>query len=1601
MHWRTIVWTSTASQIAGSVNTESTGVLRQAHNAERLLRPESGPASAQPDGSAPTPPIRARAASLAASPASLAAGAARRLGPAAALTAALAALMLVGAAAAQAQTPQFSAAFTDGSGTRTVSQRLEPESFGIRVRITNGVTFQEEKTITVWYFPGTAQHFQDYNLRGLTATLPAGASTARITGLALVNDDLVETDETFEIAAGLDVDANGVLDSTDIASDRVALTIVDDDRQELVFLDGSTIVDEFSFDDDEGTAGIFMGTRSDAPCAVSRAFTAYVSYSHREEPYVTLPAENPFPVNFALCQRKRKVEIPIQDVAVLRDREVVFRIERAELDGAPFPRLVAGRSARFIVNRDPSVLGAATGADPYKIELTFSQPVHARHEHWQGRRDIQVSVGGVQRNAAVVRLACGPNPEPRCDRMRIEVATPIFSGQAVAVSYTGDDLRHRDGDPVEFTDQEVTNNSTAQKPRLGIERIGSGNVAEGGIATYEIRVESGGGPIWAVRPDTPPGITSYRDYGIPVNVEFAWNDGTSTSSGNPSSAEFFVTGSHALRPGTVRWAYEERIPDNGAHCDTPLTIKLAEHEGDWYTISTTSATTGEITIVDGGDTHSCGTSGQGAILPVVSVTAGAASAVEGATLSFTVSRDGTAGDLAVDLDVSETGAMLGAYATRTVIPDGSSSHTVDFLTVDDETDEADSVVTVELAGDGEETYEVGEPASASVTVEDDDEGGKEAATRTAALTASLSGAPESHDGQTRFGFELRFSEEFPIRLGNLRDHAFEVSGGRMRRARRLSPPSNVAWRMTVEPDSAEAVAVTLRGDRPCGEQGAMCTGDGRRLSNSPSLRVAGPPVEPLTASFEEMPAAHDGERFTFGLTFSEEPKVSYRTLRDHAFAVGGGKVRSARRRQQGSDRRWTITVEPSGFGAVSIRLPETGSCSARGAICTADGRPLSHSLSATVRAPVGIAVADARVDENAGALLAFAVTLSRAASGSVTVDYATANGSATAGDDYTAASGTLRFGAGESSKTVEVGVLDDAHDEGEETFTLVLSNASGGRVTDGEATGTIVNRDPLPRALLARFGRTAAVHVVEHVEERMEAPREPGFRGAVAGRELRPGMARDVALQFLGRLGGAAGAQAPGGAHTPLAGPGGSGAGTLGTPGLSGGGMGMPGAGGLLGGGGLPGGAATGGAAMLPGAAGAPGGAAGPGGGMLDGGLYALGLGGDELLTGSSFALNRETGHGGILSFWSRGARSSFQGREGALSLGGDVRTTMFGADYAKGPLVVGLSLARSQGLGDYAGTAAGRVASAVTGLYPWLGYQLNERVSVWGVTGYGTGGLLLTPAGGPALESGLSMKMTAAGTRGELVAGGAGGFGLAFKADALWVGTASEGVEGPAGRMAATAAAVTRFRTGLEGSRAYTPGGRLSLKPVVEVGLRHDGGDAETGAGMDVGAGLVVSDAGSGLAVDVRVRTLLVHQDEDFRERGIAVSLSYNPTPQTPLGFTAKVAPSWGGQATSGAEALWGRETMAGMAHGSFGSGNRLDGEVGYGLPVGSRFVGTPRVGFTTSDYGRDYRVGYALGVLENEGLTFQLGFDAQRRESPMLGGASNGLLGRASVGW
>lgn len=111
-----------------------------------------------------------------------------------------------------------------------------------------------------------------------------------------------------------------------------------------------------------------------------------------------------------------------------------------------------------------------------------------------------------------------------------------------------------------------------------------------------------------------------------------------------------------------------------------------------------------------------------------------------------------------------------------------------------------------------------------------------------------------------------------------------------------------------------------------------------------------------------------------------------------------------------------------------------------------------------------LSIADASKSEgNSGtSTMAFTVTLSKASTTPVTVKYATSNGTATAGSDYTAASGTLSFAAGETSKTASVAITGDATVEPNETFTVTLSAPSGATLSRAAATGTILNDDTTP-----------------------------------------------------------------------------------------------------------------------------------------------------------------------------------------------------------------------------------------------------------------------------------------------------------------------------------------------------------------------------------------------------------------------------------------------------------------------------------------------------------------------------------------------------------
>ena len=647
----------------------------------------------------------------------------------------------------------------------------------------------------------------------------------------------------------------------------------------------------------------------------------------------------------------------------------------------------------------------------------------------------------------------------------------------------------------------------------------------------------------------------------------------------------------------------------------------------------------------------------------------------------------------------------------------------------------------------------------------------------------------------------------------------------------------------------------------------------------------------------------------------------------------------------------------------------------------------------------GLGGGRARRSEGADAAVSFAVTLSRAASGEVDgATTLTRDGTATAGEDYTFTRGTLTFAVGETEKTVSVAILDDALDEGEETFTLKLRNAKGAYIVDGEATGTIENDDPLQKMWLSRFGRTVADHVTSAVSDRLSGPLT-GAQVTVGGQSVNLAETQDDA--FLGRtltliaqiMGAPSGPGQPAddpGSWPPGSGPGQAWAG----PGLA-----------PLGSGPLGSGQA--GAAPWPGTAESPTATSAPGRLMT----------GRELLLGSAFHLARE-GDGGTpgLAAWGRVTVGGFDGEapadDGNVRIDSEVTTGILGTDAEWDRLLAGVAVSVSEGEGrfDLPGVDSGTIESTMTTVSPYARVTVNERISVWGLAGYGTGDMTIVQAANDATgqperiaRTDLSMRLAALGGRGALLtADEAGGFDLALKADGFYVETTSEAISNEGD----TSADASRVRVALEGSRAFQVGDGV-FTPGLELGLRHDGGDAETGTGVELGGRLSYADQATGLSVEANVRALVAHEDSNYREWGASGAVRLAPG-ERGRGLSFSLAPTWGAPG-SGVDRLWSAQDARGLAPtgGEFEPESRLQGELGYGVGLfGDRFTGTPNVGFGLTGSGaRDYRIGWRFTSVIRGDPGFEVTLDAVRREPANDNGADtpveHGVMLRAGIRW
>ena len=351
---------------------------------------------------------------------------------------------------------------------------------------------------------------------------------------------------------------------------------------------------------------------------------------------------------------------------------------------------------------------------------------------------------------------------------------------------------------------------------------------------------------------------------------------------------------------------------------------------------------------------------------------------------------------------------------------------------------------------------------------------------------------------------------------------------------------------------------------------------------------------------------------------------------------------------------------------------------------------------------------------------------------------------------------------------------------------------------------------------------------------------------------------------------------------------------------------------------------------------------------------------------------------------------------------------------------------------GNHPGRGSGTLESSLTSVHPYARLAVSERLSLWGLLGYGTGDLTLAVDASEnksrqTWQTDTEMQMAAAGARGVLLsAADTDGFELAARGNARLVRMNSDAATGAgtAGRLSASEAQTNRLRFILEGSHRIEMAGGQTLTPSLEVGLRHDGGDAETGTGVELGGGVSYADPATGLSVTAKARGLVAHEDADYTEWGASGSVKIDPG-AAGRGLSLSLSHAWGA-AEGGAERLWGLGDARGLApEAEAQAGSRLEAGLGYGFAVlGDRGVATPYAGLSRSETGETFKLGQRLrlgrasewrveGAFGDDGRTYSVGYgyrlgedldltlEASRREAANDDAPEHGIGFRLTARW
>ena len=528
-----------------------------------------------------------------------------------------------------------------------------------------------------------------------------------------------------------------------------------------------------------------------------------------------------------------------------------------------------------------------------------------------------------------------------------------------------------------------------------------------------------------------------------VTVDWATADGTATAGTD------YTSGSGSLTFGVGETSKTVTVTVTGDTVDEPnetFTVTLSSAVG-----ATLVKAVGTGTITDDDDA------------PTVSVSD--ATAVEAADLVFPVSLSHASSrqitvDYAITPDTATSADYRGTTSGTVTFAAGVTTGSITLDLVDDTADEPDETVTVTLSNPLPSGAATIGTATATGTITDND-------------VPVVTVAAET--GTVREGRDVVF---ILTRTGLVTDElvvTFTVTGGEA--VLSDEPPTEATFgagastvRVPLATDADEVedpdatVALTLA-DGDAYDLGTSFAAT-VTVSDSADLDV-GKPVVTVAA---ETGTVKEGEDAAFILTRTKDPSDELVVT----FTVtGGGAVLSEE----------LPTEVTFGAGASTARVPlgtendHTHEADAALTLTLTDGDAydLGTPSAATVTVqddddpPPDLSIDDVSVAEGGSgdsATMRFTVTLNPAATGEVTVDWATADGTAEAGTDYTSGSGSLTFGAGETSKTVTVTVTGDDVDEPNETFTVALSNASGASLGKAVGTGTITDDDDAPTVTL-------------------------------------------------------------------------------------------------------------------------------------------------------------------------------------------------------------------------------------------------------------------------------------------------------------------------------------------------------------------------------------------------------------------------------------------------------------------------------------------------------------------------------------------------------